>query len=105
MSGAYAQPGYGASKAGMVGLTKSLSLEGAQYGITVNALLPGFIETEAVQLHDPSILDRIKTRTPMKRLGKPEEVAPLAVFLASDADAYITGAEIPVTGGADLFVF
>lgn len=105
LSGAFAQPGYGASKAGMIGLTRSLALEGARHGITVNSILPGFIETEAVQLHDPKMLDRIKSRTPMKRMGKPEEISSLVVFLAGESAGFITGAAIPVTGGADLFVF
>ncbi len=105
LHGAFAQPGYGASKAGLIGLTKSLALEGARYGITVNAVLPGFIETEAVKLHDPKMLDRIKARTPMKRMGTPEEITPLVVFLAGEGASFITGAAIPVTGGADLFVF
>ncbi len=105
VSGAFAQPGYGASKAGLIGLTRSLALEGARHGITVNAVLPGFIKTEAVQLHDPKMLDRIRARTPMKRLGKPEEVTPLVVILAGEDAGFITGVAIPVTGGADLFVF
>jgi len=105
LSGAYAQPGYGASKAGMIGLTRSLALEGARHGITVNAVLPGFIDTEAVQLHRPEMRERIEKRIAMKRMGKPEEVAALVAFLAADVSGYITGAAIPVTGGADLFVF
>jgi 3-oxoacyl-[acyl-carrier protein] reductase len=105
LSGAWAQPGYGASKAGLIGLTKSLALEGARYGITVNAILPGFIQTEALMLHQPEMLERIKKRIAMNRLGKPEEVAAAVVFLASEAASYITGAALPVTGGADLFVF
>ena len=105
LSGAYAQPGYSASKAGIIGLTRSLAMEGAKYGITVNAVLPGFIETEAIKLHDPKMLDRIKSRTPMKRMGTPEEITPLVVFLASECASFITGAAIPVTGGADLFYF
>ncbi len=105
LSGAFAQPGYGASKAGMIGLTRSLALEGAKYNITVNAVLPGFIATEAVQMHDPKMLERIIKRIPAKRMGSPEEIAALITFLASDNASYITGAAIPVTGGADLFVF
>ena len=105
LSGAFAQPGYGASNAGIIGLTKSLALEGANHGITVNAVLPGFIETEALMLHQPEMLSNIKNRIAMKRLGKPKEVASLVSFLASDDASYITGSALPVTGGADLFVF
>jgi 3-oxoacyl-[acyl-carrier protein] reductase len=105
LSGAFAQPGYGASKAGIIGLTKSLALEGAKHGITVNAVLPGFIETEALMLHQPEMLSNIKNRIAMKRFGKPKEVASLVSFLASDDASYITGSALPVTGGADLFVF
>jgi 3-oxoacyl-[acyl-carrier protein] reductase len=105
LSGAFAQPGYGASKAGMIGLTRSLALEGAKHGITVNAVLPGFIATEAVNLHDPKMRDRIQARIPVKRMGTPEEVAPLVVFLSSEHASYMTGTAIPVTGGADLFIF
>ena len=105
LCGAFAQPGYGASKAGIIGLTRSLALEGAMNNITVNAILPGFIETEALKLHKPEMLERIRNRIAMKRLGKPEEVASAVVFLASDGADYITGAAIPITGGADLFVF
>ena len=104
-SGAFAQPGYCASKAGLLGLTRSLALEGGRNGITVNAVLPGFIETEAVKLYQDDMKDRIINRNPMKRMGTPEEVAAVVVFLASDAAAYINGASIPVTGGMDLLVF
>ena len=104
-SGAFAQPGYCASKAGLLGLTRSLALEGAKNGITVNAVLPGFIKTEAVDLYQGLMKERILSRNPMKRMGTPEEVAAAVVFLASDAASYINGASIPVTGGMDLLVF
>ena len=103
--GAFGQPSYGASKAGLIGLTRSLAIEGARKGITANAVLPGLIETEAIRLHRPDMLERMRNRTAMKRLGKPEEVASLVAFLASDQASYITGAAIPVAGGADLFTF
>ena len=103
--GAFAQPGYGASKAGLIGLTRSMALEGAEYGITVNAILPGFIGTEAVQLIKSAEHDHIENRIAMKRLGRPEEIAYPVVFLASEMSSYITGAAIPVSGGVDLFSF
>jgi len=103
--GAFGQPSYGASKAGLIGLTRSLALEGARHQITVNAVLPGFIETEAVRLQRSDILERIKERAAMKRLGRPEEVASLVAFLASEMSSYMTGTAIPVAGGADLFTF
>ena len=103
--GAFGQPSYGATKAGLIGLTRSLALEGAKHNVTVNAVLPGFIETEAVKLQQPDILERVKDRVAMKRLGRPEEIAPLVVFLASELSSYMTGTAIPVAGGIDLFTF
>jgi 3-oxoacyl-[acyl-carrier protein] reductase len=105
MMGAWEQPGYGASKAGLIGLTRSLAIEGGKHNITVNAICPGFIETESVSLYGQEMIERIKKRTALRRLGRPEEVADVTVFLASDMASYITGAVIPVTGGADLFIF
>ncbi len=81
LNGAFAQPGYGASKAGIIGLTKSLALEGAKHKITVNTILPGFIKTEALMLHQPEMLSKIKKRIAMKRFGRPEEVASLVIYL------------------------
>jgi len=105
LMGAWLQPSYGATKAGLIGLAKSLAIEGGKFGITVNAICPGFIETEAVKLQSSETTERIKKGTPLSRLGQPEEIGQLAVFLASNASSYITGAAIPVTGGLDLLKF
>jgi 3-oxoacyl-[acyl-carrier protein] reductase len=102
LMGASLQPSYGATKAGLIGLSKSLAIEAGRYGITVNTVCPGFIATEAVQLYDALMTERIEKRTALKRMGRPEEVAQVVAFLASDAASYITGAVIPVTGGIDL---
>jgi 3-oxoacyl-[acyl-carrier protein] reductase len=102
LMGAHLQPSYGATKAGLIGLTKSLAIEAGRHGITVNTVCPGFIATEAVQLYDNASLERISKRTALRRLGTPEEVAQVVVFLTSYAASYITGAVIPVTGGIDL---
>ena len=102
LMGASLQPSYGATKAGLIGLSKSLAIEAGRYGITVNTVCPGFIATEAVQLYDASMKERIKKKTALRRLGYPEEVAQVVAFLASDGASYITGAVIPVTGGIDL---
>lgn len=102
LMGATLQPSYGATKAGLIGLTKSLAIEAGRHGITVNTICPGFIATEAVQLYDERMTERIVKRTALKRMGQPAEVADVVAFLASDAASYITGAVIPVTGGIDL---
>jgi 3-oxoacyl-[acyl-carrier protein] reductase len=102
LMGASQQPSYGATKAGLIGLSKSLAIEAGRYGITVNTVCPGFIATEAIQLYDERMTERIAKRTALKRMGKPEEVAQVVAFLASDGASYITGAVIPVTGGIDL---
>jgi 3-oxoacyl-[acyl-carrier protein] reductase len=102
LMGASLQPSYGATKAALIGFSKSLALEAGRYGITVNTVCPGFIATEAVQLYDARMRERIEKKTALKRLGRPEELAQVVAFLASEAASYITGAVIPVTGGIDL---
>jgi 3-oxoacyl-[acyl-carrier protein] reductase len=105
LMGAWLQPSYGATKAGLIGLAKSLAIEGGPHGITVNAICPGFIGTEAVNMYDAEMKGRIERRTATRRLGNPDEIAQLAVFLASEGSSYITGAAIRATGGVDLLKF
>ncbi len=102
LMGAALHPSYGATKAALIGLSKSLAIEAGRHGITVNTVCPGFIATEAVQLYDERMTERIVKRTALRRMGRLEEVAQVVTFLASDAASYITGAVIPVTGGIDL---
>ncbi len=90
------QTNYSAAKAGLIGATRSLALEFAKRNVTVNAVAPGLIETDMIQ---NSPIDEIVQHIPMRRLGKPEEVAALVRFLVSDEAAYITGQVIGINGG------
>jgi NAD(P)-dependent dehydrogenase (short-subunit alcohol dehydrogenase family) len=97
--GSAAQTNYAASKGGIIAFTKSLSKEVAEHGIRVNAVAPGFIETEMVSLLTPERLQYMKSLIPVGRFGKPEEVAHLVCFLACDRSSYITGQVIQIDGG------
>ena len=103
--GGFGQASYSTTKAGLLGLTKTLALEGARHGITANAIVPGIIGTEAFSFGNPDMNERMVKRTAMRRPGEPEEIAHVIAFLCSDLASYMTGAEIPVTGGIDLFTF
>ncbi len=93
------QVNYSSSKAGIIGFTKALAKEVARYGITVNAVAPGFIETEMVEALDKKYLEEMLKSIPMGRMGKVEEVAEVVSFLISDAARYITGHVLNVDGG------
>lgn len=102
VSGITGNPGqsnYSASKAGVIGMTRSIAKELAGRKITVNAVAPGFIETEMTEALGPVVLDEVKKRVPAKRLGQPEDIAGPVLFLASEAAAYITGQVLTVDGG------
>ncbi len=93
------QTNYSASKAGIIGFSKALAKEVASYNIRVNAVCPGYIGTDMVNSLRDDVKSSIEKSIPLKRLGKPEEVAQLCVFLASDKSAYITGETIKIDGG------
>jgi len=101
--GAFGQTNYSAAKAGMHGFTKALALEVAKKGVTVNTISPGYIGTKMVTAIPKDILDtKIIPQIPVGRLGKPEEVAGLIIYLASDEAAFLTGANISINGGQHM---
>ena len=101
--GAFGQTNYSAAKAGMHGFTKALSLEVARKGVTVNTISPGYIGTKMVTAIPKDVLEgKILPQIPMGRLGKPEEVAGLVAYLASEEAAFVTGANIAINGGQHM---
>lgn len=99
VSGNAGQVNYAASKAGVIGMTKSLAKEVGSRGITVNAVAPGFIETDMTEVLGDKLKDEAKKGIPLKRLGTPEDVANVVSFLASEEGNYVTGQVINVDGG------
>ena len=99
LNGNAGQANYSSSKAGLIGLTKSTAKELGGRNITVNAIAPGFIDTDMTQQLSDKVKDAMKAQIPMKRPGTPEDIANLALFLASDEASYITGEVIRVDGG------
>lgn len=100
--GGFGQVNYSAAKGGVVSLTRSLAIEYAAKGVTVNAIAPGIIETPLFQNFKDEVQERLKASVPMKRIGLPEDVAQAVLFFAAPASSYITGQLIYVCGGRSL---
>jgi 3-oxoacyl-[acyl-carrier protein] reductase len=100
--GNFGQTNYVATKAGVIGMTKTWAKELGRKGVTVNAVAPGFIATEMVKKMPAEVLHSMEEKVPLKRLGQPEEIAALYAFLASDDAAYINGAVISIDGGITI---
>lgn len=101
--GQFGQTNYSAAKAGMHGFTKSLSMEVAKYGVTVNTISPGYIGTDMVMAVPEKVLNQIVGQVPMGRLGGTHEVAHLVSFLASEETSFITGANYSINGGQHVY--
>jgi acetoacetyl-CoA reductase len=102
-AGQYGQVNYAAAKSGIHGFTKALALELAGKHVTVNAVAPGYVETEMVRAVPQPILDKIIKQIPMGRLGKPEDIARAVVFLAADDADFITGSTLSINGGHHMY--
>jgi acetoacetyl-CoA reductase len=102
-AGQYGQVNYAAAKSGIHGFTKALAQEGAAKGITVNAIAPGYIDTDMVAAVPPNVLEKIVARIPVGRLGKAEEIARAVLFLVADEGGFITGSTLSINGGQHMY--
>ena len=102
-AGQYGQVNYAAAKSGIHGFTKALAQEGAGSGITVNAIAPGYIDTEMVRAVPPVVLEKIVARIPVGRLGKASEIARTVLFLVDEEGGFITGSTLSVNGGQHMY--
>jgi acetoacetyl-CoA reductase len=102
-AGQYGQVNYAAAKSGIHGFTKALAQEGAAKGITVNAIAPGYIDTDMVRAVPPNVLEKIVARVPVGRLGGANEIARGVLFLVSDEGAFITGSTLSINGGQHMY--
>ena len=102
-AGQYGQVNYAAAKSGIHGFTKALAQEGARFGITVNAIAPGYIDTEMVAAVPEAVLEKIVARIPVGRLGHAEEIARAVAFLASEDAGFVTGSTMSINGGQHMY--
>ena len=103
--GGFGQASYSTTKSGLTGFGKTVALEGGRHNITSNIIAPGVIGTEAFQMGNPEMNDRIVKRTVFRRPGEPSDIANAIVFLCSEEARYITGQVLCISGGIDLFTF
>lgn len=102
-AGQYGQVNYASAKSGIHGFTKALAQEGARFGITVNAIAPGYIDTDMVAAVPPPVLEKIVAKIPVGRLGQAEEIARGVSFLCSDNAAFVTGSTMSINGGQHMY--
>ena len=102
-AGQYGQVNYAAAKSGIHGFTKALAQEGAKFGVTVNAIAPGYIDTDMVAAVPPPVLEKIVAKIPVGRLGQAEEIARGVAFLTSDNGGFVTGSTMSINGGQHMY--
>jgi acetoacetyl-CoA reductase len=102
-AGQYGQVNYAAAKSGIHGFTKALAQEGAAKGITVNAIAPGYIDTDMVSAVPAAVLEKIVARIPVGRLGKADEIARGVLFLVADQAGFVTGSTLSINGGQHMY--
>ncbi len=102
-AGQYGQVNYAAAKSGIHGFTKALALEGARFGITCNAIAPGYVDTDMVRAVPPDVLTKIIARIPVGRLGHADDIARGVIFLTADDASFITGSTLSINGGQHMY--
>ncbi|ABD27647.1 3-oxoacyl-[acyl-carrier-protein] reductase [Novosphingobium aromaticivorans DSM 12444] len=102
-AGQYGQVNYAAAKSGIHGFTKALAQEGAKYGVTVNAIAPGYIDTDMVAAVPPQVLEKIVAKIPVGRLGHADEIARGVAFLTADQGGFVTGSTMSLNGGQHMY--
>ncbi|MBN9510184.1 MAG: acetoacetyl-CoA reductase [Alphaproteobacteria bacterium] len=102
-AGQYGQVNYAAAKSGIHGFTKALAQEGARFGITVNAVAPGYVDTDMVRAVPADVLQKIVARIPVGRLGKAEDIARGVVFLTAEEASFVTGSTLSINGGQHMY--